>query len=81
MMGNLNVFSLKLFFFIKALLKKTRQCIYFFIYIILIIINSKMITKELLIPTDLKKAQTFYIYELLKIIIVGKNENLMFIVF
>ena len=40
-----------------------------------------MVLKELLNPTNLLGAQTFYIYKMTKIIIVYKDENLIFAVF
>ena len=40
-----------------------------------------MTIKEPLAPTDLTKAQTLYIQELSKVIMVDKNKNLVFAVF
>lgn len=40
-----------------------------------------MILRELLGPTELARAQLFYIYELTKVIIVAKDKNLVFIAF
>ena len=40
-----------------------------------------MVAKKLLSPADLARAQAFCIYELLKVIVVSKNENLVFAVF
>lgn len=40
-----------------------------------------MITKNFLGPADLLKAHTFYIYELLKIIIVNEHKNHIFAAF
>ena len=47
----------------------------------LIIINSKVVTKEVLDPTDLVEAQKLYIYKLINIIIVYKNKKLVFVIF
>ena len=40
-----------------------------------------MLIKKLLGPADLTKAQSFYIYELMKVIIFNKNKNFVFSVF
>ena len=40
-----------------------------------------MVIRELFGPTDLTKAQTLYIYELLEIIMLSKNEDLIFTTF
>ena len=40
-----------------------------------------MITKELLGLTNLTEAQTLYIYELYRIIIINKNKHLVFAAF
>lgn len=37
--------------------------------------------KEFLGPTDLKKTQTFYINKLIKVVIVNKNKDLIFLIF
>ena len=80
-MKNLSVLSLKLFFVIQVSLKETRKCICSFIHFILTIINSKMITRELLGPVDLMRAQTFYIYELSEVIMVSENKDFVFVAF
>ena len=37
--------------------------------------------REFLSPADLSEAQTFHIYELVEVIVVGKYENFLLIVF
>ena len=80
-MKNLSIFSLKLFFFIFVSLKKTKQCIYSFIYFLLTIINPKMIFEQLLGPTDIPKAQTLYIYKTTKIFLIDEHENFLLATF
>ena len=80
-MKNLIVLSSELFFFIKAPLQKEIQCVCYFICFILIIIDFKMVIKELLGSTDLKKSQVLCIHKLLEVIMVGKNKNPMFVAF
>ena len=80
-MKDLSVLSLKLFFLIKAPLKKAKQHVCCFIYFTLTIINLKIVMREFLASTDLIRAQTLSIYELFNFIMVSKNENLMFIAF
>ena len=80
-MEDLSVVSFKLFFFIETPLKKAWQYVCYSIYFILTIINLKILTKNFLDPTNLTKAQTLYIQELLKVIIVNKDENLVFAAF
>ena len=40
-----------------------------------------MVAKKLLIPADFARAQTFYIHELSKVIMVSENEDLVFAAF
>ena len=44
-------------------------------------IDSKMVIIKLLGPTDLTKAQIFYIYKLSEVIFVKKNKDLVFAAF
>ena len=41
------------------------------------IIDLKMVTKKFLSLANLLEAPTLYVYELLKIVVVGKYKNLM----
>ena len=41
------------------------------------IIDSEVIIREFLSPADLSGAQTLCVYELLKVVIVGKHEDFM----
>ena len=40
-----------------------------------------MIFRELLISTDLPKAQTLYIWEVAKVVVIGKHKNFVFATF
>ena len=62
-MKNVSVLSLKLFFFLLVSLRKTKQYIGSLICLALTIIDTKMILRKLLGPTDLPGAQTLYIHE------------------
>lgn len=70
-MKNLSIFSSKLFFFIKASLRKAREGICSCIGLVLLIIYLKMIPEELLGPTNLSGAQALYIYKPTKGIMIN----------
>ena len=80
-MKNLSVLSSKLFFLIQTSLRETRKYICSSICFTLTIIDLKIVTKELLGPADLIRAQTFYIHELSKVIMVSENKDFMFVAF
>ena len=71
MMKNSSILSLKFFFFILTPLKEARKSICSPIDLALTIIDLKMISGELLGPTDLSGAQALHIHELTEVIIVG----------
>ena len=77
MMKDLAVLSLELIFFILASLEKPWQSICSRIWLVLAIIDSKMVSKELLGSTDLSEAQTLCIHEIIEIIVVRKDKNLL----
>lgn len=66
------------FFLGLAFLRKARQGISYHISLFLTIINSEVISEEFLSPTNLTKTQTFSIHDLIKVIIVSKDEALVF---
>lgn len=70
-----------LLFFIFILLKKTKKSICGFVGLVLLIINSKVILKELLSLPKFTIAQIFYIHKLTEMIIFGTNENYVFAAF
>ena len=80
-MENLGVLSSKLFFFTLAPLKEARESICSLVGLTLTIIDPKIISEELLGPTDLSGAQALCIDESTEIIIVGKYQNFMLAAF
>ena len=80
-MNNLSTLGLKLIFFFNTSLRKTRKYVCSSICFTLTIIDLKMVMKELLGSADLTKAQILCIHELLVVIMVSKNENLIFVAF
>ena len=77
-MKYLSVLSSKVSFFFIILLRETRYIVYSSVSFALTIIYSKMIARKLLSPADLTKIQALYIHKSSKIIVVSKNEKLMF---
>ena len=80
-MKNPNIFSLYLVFFGLIPLREVRQRVCSSVCLALMIINSKVITKELLSPADLSGAQTLRVHEPTEVVMVGKYENLVFATF
>ena len=74
---NFDVFDSKCFFLFYTLLKVSKQGISSSIYLVLIIIDLKMVTEKFLSLTDLFRAETLCIYKPLEVIIVDKHENFM----
>ncbi len=69
---------LKYFFLGLASLWKARQTISRNISFSLMIIDLEVVLRELLVPADLTKAQAFYIYESMEVIMVNKDKDLVF---
>ena len=80
-MKNLSILISEHFFFGLASLREARQSISYSISHSLTIINLKVVSKDLLGPTDQLKAQVFRIHESVKVIIVNKDKNLVFVAF
>ncbi len=80
-MKNLVVLISESLFFDLASLRKARQSISRSISLSLIIIDLKVVLRELLGPADLTRAQTLCINELAEVIIVSNNEDLVFAAF
>ena len=78
---NFATFSLKLIFFILVSLKKLWESISNYIYFALLIINPKVILREFVGLINLSRAQTLYIYEIIEVIVICKDEILILIVF
>ena len=75
------IFSSELILLILAFLKKPRQSICSRICLTLAIVNLEMVSRELLGPTDLSRAQALRIYETTEIIVVRKDKNLILAAF
>ena len=80
-MKNLSIFILERFFLGLAPLWEARQGISRSISFSLIIIDFEVLSRELLGPTDLTKAQAFCIYDSAKVIMVNNNEDRIFLAF
>lgn len=81
MMENLSILISGRFFLNLAFLEKVRQSISCSINFFLIIIDSEVILRELLGLTDLARAQVFYIYESMEVVVVNEDEKLVFAAF
>ena len=80
-MKDLAILSSELILLILASLGKLRQSICSCICLALAIIDPEIVSRELLGPTDLSEAQALCIYEMAEVIVVRKDENLMFATF
>ncbi len=80
-MKNLGVLISESLFLGLASLGEARQGICRSISLFLTIINLKAVSRELLGPADLTRAQTFHIHESAEVIMVSKDEDLVFAVF
>ena len=80
-MKDLAILSSDLLLLILASLWKSRQSICSRICLTLVIVDSEMVSKELLGQADLSKAQVFCIHETMEVIVVCKDENLMLATF
>ena len=68
-------------FFSLIPLREARQCVCSSVCFALIIINSKVVTREFLRPADLSGAQTLCIYEPTEVVIVGKYQDFVLAAF
>ena len=75
------ILSSELLFLILASLWKPRQSICSRIRLTLAIVDSEIVSRELLGPADLSGAQALRIHETMEIIMVCKNEKLMLAAF
>ena len=71
MMENLGTLSSKLFFLIMAPLREAREGVYNTVCLVLMIIDLKMILRELLGPTDLARAQTLRVHKPTEVVMIG----------
>ena len=77
----MSILILGFFFLSPASLWEARQGISHSISLFLIIIDTKVVSKEVLRPTDLTRAQAFCIHESTKVIVVSRDKDLVFAVF
>lgn len=54
-----------------------RNCICF----VLLVVNFKKILRQFLYLPDLTKTENFFIYEIIKVIMIGKNKIFIFATF
>ena len=74
-MQDLDVLGTESLVFFYTLLKISKQGISCFINLALTIIDLDVITKKLLGPANLFRAQTFRLYELSEVVIIGKHKE------
>ena len=77
-MKNFSILIMEYFFLSLAPLGEARQSINHNISFFLMIIDLKMVSKELFGSADLTRLQVFCIYKLMEVIMVNKNKNLVF---
>ncbi len=80
-MENLEILISESFFLGLTLLKETRQGISRSINLSLTIIDLKVVSRELLGPVDLTRAQTFCIHESTEVVVVSEDKDLIFAAF
>ena len=76
-MQNLDVLPLEGLFLLSTLLRLSGQGIGSSVYLALIIIDSKVVTREFLSPADLSGALILCIYELAEVVMINKHEDFM----
>ncbi len=81
MMKNLSILISEHFFLGLASLGEAKQSISRSISFSLTIIDSKVVSRELLGPANLTRAQAFRIHELTEVIMVSRDEDLVFVAF
>ena len=75
------IFSLELILLILASLRKPQQSICSCICFALAVVDSKMVSGELLGPADLSGAQTLRTYEATKVVVVCEDKYLVLATF
>lgn len=81
MIKNLDILFSKRFFLDLVSLGKVRQGVSSSISLLLTIIDFKVVLQEFLTLMDLTRTQTFCIYKSSEVIMVNKDEDLIFIAF
>ena len=80
-MQDLDIFDAKSVFFFSTPLKVLWQGIGSSVCLALIVIDLEMVARKFLSLADLLKTQTLCVYELTKIVVVCKTEDLVFVIF
>ena len=76
-MQDLDILGKEGLFFFCTLLRISRQGISSSISLVLIIIDTKVVTRKFLGPADLPRAQTLRVYEPTEFVVVDKHKNFM----
>ena len=76
-MQDFDVLGAEGFFLLCTSLRVSRQGISSSVSLALTIVNSEVVTRELLGPADLSGAQTLRVHEPAEVVVVGKHENFM----
>ena len=76
-MQDLDVFCSEGLFLLSTPLRVSRQGIGSSVSLALTIVDSEVVTRELLGPADLSGAQTLRVHEPAEVVVVGKHENFM----
>ena len=76
-MQDFDILGLECLFLFCTLLRVPGQGISSSISFALSIIDSEVVSREFLDPTYLSRAQTLFVHEPLKVVVVGKHENFM----
>ena len=80
-MKNLDILSLKLFFLIMTPLREMKEGVYSSISLASMVVDLKMVSKKFLGPSNLIRAQTFYIHELTKVVIIDQDKDIILAAF
>ncbi len=80
-MKNLSILISERFFLDLASLEEARQSLSRSISFCLMIIDLEVVSRELLGPADLTRAQAFHIHESTEVIMISKDEDLVFAAF
>ena len=76
-MQDFDVLGAEGFFLFCTLLRVLKQSISSYVSLALMIVNSEILAREFLGPTDLSGAQTLRLHELAEVVVVGKYKHLV----
>ena len=74
---DLDVFGLKGLFLLNTPLRVTRQGIGSSVYLVSLVINLELVTRELLGPAHLSRTQVLCVHKLAKFVVLGIYKHLM----